>query len=309
MRNQRKHSVEEYNSSTVPQPDRNSHPNKNIYSEGETSFDDKNSDIMLLSPTFPRDQLSSHDQEPNNKKEGLESECECSKTAKSSTLCNDDIIEHVNPISETIIDIKSEMLQSPQKDSSKIKTPKITICDNTTPEKKLKTKKPLIKRPSSMQSTEMSSILKEANNGPGDNVSVSGTTLAKLNKAPPKDQQKLVADMRRTLGPNFATMGLIMAARSQIDVWNTQVGVLDPEANLDAQENPDEQSYFFQEIYTPFMEVLIKGNSGVAKINDHARTVPPCERCFFCLLILVTFIYGVGILTAVILLASMMLYT
>ena len=100
-----------------------------------------------------------------------------------------------------------------------------------------------------------------------------------------------------------------MAARSQVNVWTTQVGVLDPEANLGAQEDPDNTSCFFQEICNPFMEVLIKNNSGMSKIYDHARMVPQRERCFFCLLILVTFIYGVGILTAAILLSSMMWYT
>ena len=294
--------MEEDKSLSVPQHNRNSCPNTNIHSE-ETSFDNKN--IMPLSSTLSREQLSSHDEEPNEK-EDLECECAYSKAAKTSIQCNDNIIENVDSLNETRDDKKSEMLRSPPKDTTKRKTTKVTICDNITPEKKPERKNPLIRRNESMKSIDMSSILKESNNGTGDNVD---NTLARLNKAPPKDQQKLVKDMRKTLGPNFATMGLIMAARSQVDVWNTQVGVLDPEANVNAQEDPDNNSFFFQEIYTPFMEVLIKGNSGMSKINDHARTVPPCERCFFCLLILVTFIYGVGILTAVTLLASMMWFT
>ena len=56
-------------------------------------------------------------------------------------------------------------------------------------------------------------------------------------------------------------------------------------------------------------EILIKGNSGVSKINDHAKTVSRTEQCFFCLLILVMFIYGFGILTAIVLLSSIMWYS
>ena len=301
VRNQRKHSMDEHDSSSVPQY-RYSHPNTNIYSE-ETFIDNKYSDIVLHSPTISGEQLSSLDQKPKNKEEEFDCERVCSETAKNPVECKDNVIENANSEKETIIESKSEMLKSP-KDTPKRTPPKVIICDNTISEKKQETKKPLIKRPSSMKTIEMSSILKSSSEGTGEKADI---TLARLNNAPPKDQQKLVADMRRTLGPNFATMGLIMAARSQLGVL--EAGVLDPEANLGAQEDPDNNSFFFQEIYTPFMEVLIKGNSGMSKINDHARTVPPCERCFFCLLILVTFIYGVGILTAVILLSSMMWYT
>ena len=40
----------------------------------------------------------------------------------------------------------------------------------------------------------------------------------------------------------------------------------------------------------------------VSRMTTHARTVPPSERCFFVLLLLVTFIYAIGILTALVLL-------
>ena len=40
----------------------------------------------------------------------------------------------------------------------------------------------------------------------------------------------------------------------------------------------------------------------VSRIAYHARTVPPGERCFFVLLLLVTLIYAIGILTALVLL-------
>ena len=40
----------------------------------------------------------------------------------------------------------------------------------------------------------------------------------------------------------------------------------------------------------------------VSRITYHARTVPPSERCFFVLLLLVTLIYAIGILTALVLL-------
>lgn len=40
----------------------------------------------------------------------------------------------------------------------------------------------------------------------------------------------------------------------------------------------------------------------VSRITNHARTVSPSERCFFVLLLLVTLIYGIGILTALVLL-------
>ena len=40
----------------------------------------------------------------------------------------------------------------------------------------------------------------------------------------------------------------------------------------------------------------------VSRITYHARTVPAGERCFFVLLLLVTLIYAIGILTALVLL-------
>ena len=121
------------------------------------------------------------------------------------------------------------------------------------------------------------------------------------------DQQKMVQDMRYTLGSHFASAGLVMAAKN---VWSTQAEIADIEgANKQSESDLPSNSFFFQEVYTPFMEVLIKGNSSVSKINDHARTVSASERCFFCLLIMVTFIYAIGILTAIVLLSSMMWFT
>jgi len=40
----------------------------------------------------------------------------------------------------------------------------------------------------------------------------------------------------------------------------------------------------------------------VSRLTTHARTVSPSERCFFVLLLLVTLIYAIGILTALVLL-------
>jgi hypothetical protein len=210
------------------------------------------------------------------------------------------VIENKNT-DQTIIESNCEVLTSPKCLEMKTKKTKLTICDSFTQETE-RGHKPLAVQPP-LKNKELTSILKDPE------MAAEAPTLVKVNQAPPKDQQKLVQDMRRTLGPNFATMGLIMAARSQVDCFTTQIGITDPEACDNAQDDDENNSYFFQEIYTPFMEVLIKGNSGMAKINDHARTVPPCERCFFCLLILVTLIYGIGILTAVFLLSSMMWYT
>ena len=183
----------------------------------------------------------------------------------------------------------------------------IAICDSFSYETEKETKE-LIKESLSI-TTDKVSLPKVPKMATTTEVEPAPFTLSKVNESPPKDQQKLVQDMRRTLGPNFATMGLMMAARSQVDCFSTQIGITGGEGDEDGQDSQENDTFFFQEIYTPFMEVLIKGNSGMSKINDHARTVPPCERCFFCLLILVTLIYGVGILTAVALLSSMMWFT
>ena len=226
----------------------------------------------------------------------------CGHSYGNNSCVHSNVIENKNT-NKTIIESNCEVIpSSPKSTELKTKNTKLTICDSVTQETEQR-HKPLVAKRSPLKNKELTSILKESEMAP------EAHSLCKVNEAPPKDQQKLVQDMRRTLGPNFATMGLIMAARSQVDVWNTQIGITDPEACENAQDNAENNSFFFQEIYTPFMEVLIKGNSGMSKINDHARTVPPCERCFFCLLILVTFIYGIGILTAVILLSSMMWYT
>ena len=224
----------------------------------------------------------------------------CGHSDGNDSCGHSNVIENKNT-DETIIKSNCELLTPSKCLATKTKKTKLTICDNLTQETEEKHKHIVVQPP--IKDKELTSILKDSEMAP------EAHSLCKVNAAPPKAQQKLVQDMRRTLGPNFATMGLIMAARSQVDVWNTQIGITDPEACENAQDNGENNSFFFQEIYTPFMEVLIKGNSGMSKINDHARTVPPCERCFFCLLILVTFIYGVGILTAVILLSSMMWYT
>ena len=123
-----------------------------------------------------------------------------------------------------------------------------------------------------------------------------------------KDERQLVQNMRQTIGPGFATAGLVMAAKSQVEFLDTQIGITNPECSEESQENPEINSFFFEVVYMPFMEILFKGNSDMSTINDHARTVSPSERCFFCILILVTFIYAFGILTAVILLSSMLWY-
>ena len=133
--------------------------------------------------------------------------------------------------------------------------------------------------------------------------------LPVMNRMSPEDKLEVVRDMRRTLGPCFATAGLVMAAKTQVDMWNTQIGVTDTEISDQPEDSDRQDSYFFKEVYTPFMEILIKGNSGVSKINDHAKTVSRSEQCFFCLLILVMFIYGIGILTAIVLLSSIMWYS
>ena len=224
----------------------------------------------------------------------------CGHSDGNDSCGHNNVIENKNT-DETIIESNCEILTSSKCLETKTKKTKLTICDNFSQETEQKHKHVVVQPPP--KDKELTSILKDSE------MASEAHPLCKVNEAPPKDQQKLVQDMRRTLGPNFATMGLIMAARSQVDVWNTQIGITDPEACTNAQDNGENDSFFFQEIYTPFMDVLIKGNSGMSKINDHARTVPPCERCFFCLLILVTFIYGIGILTAVILLISMMWYT
>ena len=134
-------------------------------------------------------------------------------------------------------------------------------------------------------------------------------TISKVNECLPKDQQELVPDVRRTLVPNFATTGLMLATRNQVGCLSTQIGITGAGGDEDDQDSQENNTFFFHEIYAPFMEGIIKGSSGMSKIHDHARTVSPCEQCFFCLLILVTLIYCVGILTAVALLCSMMLFT
>ena len=48
--------------------------------------------------------------------------------------------------------------------------------------------------------------------------------LSVVNHRAQRDERQVVEDMRLTLGPSFATAGLIMAAKIQYDVLNSQVG-------------------------------------------------------------------------------------
>ena len=122
------------------------------------------------------------------------------------------------------------------------------------------------------------------------------------------DIRRFVHDRRRTLGPGFATAGLIMAVKSQFDVLNTQAGIADTDISDEPEDPQRKNSFFYQEVYAPFMETLFEDDSSVSKINAHARTLPWSERFFFCLMILVMFIYALGIITAVIMLTSIMWY-
>ena len=298
IKNQRNHS-EAY---TYFPPRNNSYPNTEPhylerYGNKNPFFIIPSSNISSRDPQSSQRETSSK-QDVNN---------ECSKTTpyqSKYSITNTDKIESKTEGAK--IDNFRETNKMPKDICVESNTkPKITICDNLVePKQEAKSSSNWERL---RKNKEMTSILKDKN---AMDVKKEMTTevlqLSKVNDAPPKDQQKLVREMRQTLGSNFATMSLIMAARTQVDVMKYLF--IDPEAG-ETTEDPENSSNFFKEIYAPFMDALVKGNSTMSKINDHARTVPPCEQCFFCLLILVTFIYGIGIFTAVLLLASMMWYT
>ena len=298
IKNQRNHS-EAY---TYFPPRNNSYPNTEPhylerYGNKNPFFIIPSSNISSRDPQSSQRETSSK-QDVNN---------ECSKTTPYQSMYSVTNTDRIESRTEGAkIDNFRETNKMPKDICVESNTkPKITICDNLVePKQEAKSSSNWERL---RKNKEMTSILKDKN---AMDVKKEMTTevlqLSKVNDAPPKDQQKLVREMRQTLGPNFATMSLIMAARTQVDVMNNLF--IDPEAG-ETTEDPENSSNFFKEIYAPFMDALVKGNSTMSKINDHARTVPPCEQCFFCLLILVTFIYGIGIFTAVLLLASMMWYT
>ena len=62
-------------------------------------------------------------------------------------------------------------------------------------------------------------------------------------------------------------------------------------------------SDFSSNVSSPLVSILGEDKyRRVSQLTIHARQVSPSERCFFVLLIMVTFIYAIGILTALVLL-------
>ena len=95
------------------------------------------------------------------------------------------------------------------------------------------------------------------------------------------------------LRPCMATAGLVFAARSQLEVWTTKI------ASEEARNGPE-----LSHISSPLMSFLGEEKyRRVSQMTAYSRTVSAGERCFFVLLLLVTVIYAVGIVTALLLLS------
>jgi len=102
---------------------------------------------------------------------------------------------------------------------------------------------------------------------------------------------------RLAIGASLASAGLMFGAaatsnrENHDDIWTT--------ANLPNRRG----GYDFSTSNSPLASILGQEKyRRVSRIAYHARTVPPGERCFFVLLLLVTLIYAIGILTALVLL-------
>ena len=102
-----------------------------------------------------------------------------------------------------------------------------------------------------------------------------------------------------------ATMGLIFGVRNQMEMLNTRIGRSEEEDVNGRTKGPD-----FTSISGPFMSFLGEDKRRrVTQMTAYSRTVSAGERCFFVLLLLVTFIYAVGIITAIVLLSCIMFFT
>ena len=108
-----------------------------------------------------------------------------------------------------------------------------------------------------------------------------------------------------------ATMGLIFGVRNQMEMLNTRIGRPDDDGDEGAKEgNKGGGGPDFTSISGPFMSFLGEDKRRrVTQMTAYSRTVSAGERCFFVLLLLVTFIYAVGIVTAVVLLSCIMFFT
>jgi len=101
------------------------------------------------------------------------------------------------------------------------------------------------------------------------------------------------------IGVSLATAGLMFGAtaasatsrdESHMDVWATTLS-----GRRDGRD--------FSTSNSALVSILGREKyMQASRMTAHARTVPPSERCFFVLLLLVTLIYAIGILTALVLL-------
>ena len=106
-----------------------------------------------------------------------------------------------------------------------------------------------------------------------------------------------------------ATMGLIFGVRNQMEMLNTRIGRPD-DGDEGAKGGNKGGGPDFTSISGPFMSFLGEDKRRrVTQMTAYSRTVSAGERCFFVLLLLVTFIYAVGIITAVVLLSCIMFFT
>ena len=107
----------------------------------------------------------------------------------------------------------------------------------------------------------------------------------------------------------YCTYPGLVSSGNYFQVWTTRIalsGSEDDEFNAKpskSRRSGTRYSDFSSNVSSPLVSILGEEKyRRVSQLTIHARQVSPSERCFFVLLILVTFIYAVGILTALILL-------
>ena len=132
------------------------------------------------------------------------------------------------------------------------------------------------------------------------------TAVEKEEEFVPPTQPNLRRKTEPILPQAGATMGLIFGVRNQMEMLNTRIGRSEEEEDVHGRaKGPD-----FTSISGPFMSFLGEDKRRrVTQMTAYSRTVSAGERCFFVLLLLVTFIYAVGIITAVVLLSCIMFFT
>jgi len=118
----------------------------------------------------------------------------------------------------------------------------------------------------------------------------------------PEEKEETGAQVAKIslVGASLTNAGLVLGLGNPTARSNDQT-------NRGDSERRGDHEYEFSTSTSLLVSVLgQKKYRNFSQITEHARTTSTSEQCFFCLLLLVTFIYAIAILTALMLLCFML---